>query len=160
MNTPLDLPDSQTVGNASDWWRGAVIYQIYPRSFRDTNADGIGDLRGVAQGLDYIASLGVDGIWISPFFTSPMEDFGYDVSDYCGIDPSFGDFGDFDAIIKVPFEQRQVFLLKYEAGLTAQDIATITGASLEAAKSRLRYAMKILKRALQTGVKDDTGAAS
>ena len=82
------------------WWRGAVIYQIYPRSFRDTNGDGIGDLAGIAQGLDYIADLGVDGIWISPFFTSPMKDFGYDVADYCGIDPSFGSFADFDRIIE------------------------------------------------------------
>ncbi|WP_298469871.1 alpha-amylase family glycosyl hydrolase [uncultured Erythrobacter sp.] len=84
----------------TEWWRGAVIYQIYPRSFRDSNADGIGDLRGIAEGLDYIASLGVDGIWISPFFTSPMKDFGYDVSDYCGIDPSYGTFEDFDRIIE------------------------------------------------------------
>ena len=82
------------------WWRGAVIYQIYPRSFRDTNGDGIGDLAGIADGLDYIADLGVDGIWISPFFTSPMKDFGYDVADYCGIDPSFGTFADFDRIIE------------------------------------------------------------
>jgi len=81
------------------WWRGAVIYQIYPRSFRDTNGDGIGDLAGIVDGLDYIADLGVDGIWISPFFTSPMRDFGYDVADYCGIDPSFGSFADFDRII-------------------------------------------------------------
>jgi alpha-glucosidase len=82
-----------------EWWRGAVIYQIYPRSFRDTNGDGIGDLAGIVEGLDYIAALGVDGIWISPFFTSPMKDFGYDVADYCGIDPSFGSFEDFDRII-------------------------------------------------------------
>ncbi|MBU7580344.1 MAG: alpha glucosidase [Porphyrobacter sp.] len=82
------------------WWRGAVIYQIYPRSFRDTNGDGIGDLAGIAERLDYIADLGVDGIWISPFFTSPMKDFGYDVADYCGIDPSFGTFADFDRIIE------------------------------------------------------------
>jgi alpha-glucosidase len=82
------------------WWRGAVIYQIYPRSFRDTNGDGIGDLAGIADALDYIADLGVDGIWISPFFTSPMKDFGYDVADYCGIDPSFGTFADFDRIIE------------------------------------------------------------
>lgn len=85
---------------SGDWWRGAVIYQIYPRSFRDTNGDGIGDLNGIVEGLDYIASLGVDGIWISPFFTSPMDDFGYDVADYCGIDPIFGDFADFDRIIE------------------------------------------------------------
>jgi alpha-glucosidase len=82
------------------WWRGAVIYQIYPRSFRDTNGDGIGDLAGIAEGLDYVADLGVDGIWISPFFTSPMKDFGYDVADYCGIDPSFGTFADFDRVIE------------------------------------------------------------
>ena len=82
------------------WWRGAVIYQIYPRSFRDTNSDGIGDLNGIVEGLDHIASLGVDAIWISPFFTSPMRDFGYDVADSCGIDPSFGDFDDFDRVIE------------------------------------------------------------
>ena len=82
------------------WWRGAVIYQIYPRSFRDTNGDGIGDLAGIVERMDYIADLGVDGIWISPFFTSPMKDFGYDVADYCGIDPSFGSFADFDRIIE------------------------------------------------------------
>lgn len=96
--SPIDrnsaLPDT------AEWWRGAVFYQIYPRSFRDTNGDGIGDLGGIVEGLDHIASLGVDGVWISPFFTSPMDDFGYDVSDYCGIDPSFGDFDDFDRIIE------------------------------------------------------------
>ncbi|WP_233508696.1 alpha-glucosidase [Parvularcula marina] len=82
------------------WWRGAVIYQIYPRSFRDTSGDGIGDLKGIVEGLDHIASLGVDAVWISPFFTSPMKDFGYDVADYRGIDPSFGTFADFDRIIE------------------------------------------------------------
>lgn len=85
---------------ALPWWKGAVIYQIYPRSFLDTNGDGIGDLKGVLQGLDHIASLGVDGIWISPFFTSPMADYGYDVADFCGVDPIFGTLEDFDAIIE------------------------------------------------------------
>ncbi len=83
----------------SAWWRGAVIYQIYPRSFRDTNGDGVGDLRGVTEKLDYVAALGVDGIWLSPFFTSPMRDFGYDVSDYCDVDPLFGTLADFDALL-------------------------------------------------------------
>ena len=83
----------------ADWWRGAVIYQIYPRSFQDTNGDGIGDLRGVVQRLDHIAGLGADAIWISPFFTSPMKDFGYDVSDYCDVDPMFGTLEDFDAVV-------------------------------------------------------------
>ena len=72
------------------WWRGAVIYQIYPRSFRDSNGDGVGDLKGVLEKLDYVASLGVDGVWLSPFFASPMKDFGYDVSDYRQVDPLFG----------------------------------------------------------------------
>lgn len=86
--------------NEQEWWRGAVIYQIYPRSFLDTNADGIGDLPGITQKLEYIASLGVDAIWISPFFKSPMKDFGYDVSDYRDIDPLFGTLDDFKALLK------------------------------------------------------------
>ncbi len=81
------------------WWRGAVLYQIYPRSFADTHGDGVGDLPGITAHLDHVASLGVDGVWLSPFFTSPMKDFGYDVSDYCGVDPVFGTLADFDALI-------------------------------------------------------------
>ena len=83
----------------ANWWRGGVIYQIYPRSFQDSNGDGIGDLAGITTRLPYIASLGVDAIWISPFFTSPMKDFGYDVSDYCDVDPMFGTLEDFDAML-------------------------------------------------------------
>ncbi|WP_422048460.1 alpha-amylase family glycosyl hydrolase [Shimia sp.] len=82
-----------------DWWRGAVIYQIYPRSYQDSNGDGIGDLAGIIQRLPHVASLGVDAIWLSPFFTSPMLDFGYDVSDYRDVDPMFGTLADFDALI-------------------------------------------------------------
>jgi len=82
-----------------DWWQGAVIYQIYPRSFQDTNNDGIGDIPGIISRLDYIKSLGVDAIWVSPFFKSPMKDFGYDISDYRDIDPLFGNIGDFDDLI-------------------------------------------------------------
>ncbi|MEY2943213.1 MAG: hypothetical protein RLY97_1227 [Pseudomonadota bacterium] len=81
------------------WWHGATIYQIYPRSFADSNGDGIGDLRGITAKLDYVASLGVDAIWLSPFFTSPMADYGYDVSDYCNVDPLFGTLADFDALL-------------------------------------------------------------
>ncbi|AUJ69700.1 alpha-glucosidase family protein [Pseudoalteromonas sp. NC201] len=83
----------------NEWWKGAVIYQIYPRSFQDSNADGIGDLQGIIQRLDYIKSLGVDAVWISPFFKSPMKDFGYDISDYRDIDPMFGTLDDFDTLI-------------------------------------------------------------
>lgn len=82
-----------------DWWRGAVIYQIYPRSFQDSNGTGTGDLKGIAQRLPHIAGLGADAIWISPFFKSPMTDFGYDVSDYCDVDPMFGSLADFDHVI-------------------------------------------------------------
>jgi alpha-glucosidase len=81
------------------WWRGAVIYQIYPRSFADSNGDGVGDLAGITDKLEYVASLGVDAIWLSPFFASPMKDFGYDVSDYRAVDPIFGDLKDFDRLL-------------------------------------------------------------
>jgi alpha-glucosidase len=82
-----------------NWWRGAVIYQIYPRSFQDSNGDGIGDLKGIAARLPHVASLGADAIWVSPFFMSPMRDFGYDVSDYEDVDPIFGTLTDFDSLI-------------------------------------------------------------
>lgn len=82
------------------WWKRGIVYQIYPRSFQDSNGDGIGDLKGIRQRLDYLAWLGVDAIWISPIFTSPMADFGYDVADYCGIDPIFGTLEDFDHLIE------------------------------------------------------------
>jgi alpha-glucosidase len=82
-----------------NWWRGGVIYQIYPRSFADSNGDGIGDLPGITAQLDYVAKLGVDGIWLSPFFKSPMKDFGYDVSDYCDVDPIFGTLADLKALV-------------------------------------------------------------
>ena len=96
--TPLLSVDSMTQKN-TDWWRGAVIYQVYPRSFFDSNGDGIGDLPGITSKLDYIAGLNVDAIWLSPFFTSPMKDFGYDVSDYRDVDPIFGTLADFDALV-------------------------------------------------------------
>ena len=79
---------------------GAVIYQIYPRSFQDTTGDGVGDLRGITRRLAHVASLGVDAVWLSPVFASPMADFGYDVSDYCAIDPVFGTLADFDALVE------------------------------------------------------------
>jgi len=84
----------------ADWWRGGVIYQIYPRSFRDASGDGIGDLPGIAASMPYVASLGADAIWISPFFKSPMKDFGYDVSDYRAVDPMFGTLDDFDHLVR------------------------------------------------------------
>ncbi len=100
MTTALAHKPDLTLATDPDWWRGAVIYQIYPRSYQDSNGDGIGDLLGIVSRLPYIASLGVDAIWISPFFTSPMKDFGYDVSDYCDVDPMFGTLADFDAVVQ------------------------------------------------------------
>lgn len=105
MNVVSSPSQNPMAGNASaqsadkDWWRGAVIYQIYPRSYQDSNGDGIGDLKGITSRLPHIAALGADAIWISPFFTSPMLDFGYDVSDYRSVDPMFGTLADFDALI-------------------------------------------------------------
>ncbi|MEP6478814.1 MAG: alpha-amylase family glycosyl hydrolase [Rhodoglobus sp.] len=87
---------SSVARTADEWWRTAVIYQIYPRSFADSNGDGIGDLPGITARLDALVELGVDAIWLSPFFTSPQKDAGYDVADYCDIDPLFGTLGDFD----------------------------------------------------------------
>jgi alpha-glucosidase len=89
---------TETPTSAAEWWRGAVIYHVYPRSFADTDGDGVGDLPGITRHLDHIASLGVDAVWISPFFTSPMKDFGYDVADYRDVDPIFGTLADFDRL--------------------------------------------------------------
>ena len=83
----------------AEWWRGCVIYQVYPRSFQDTDGSGSGDLKGITRRVAHIASLGVDAIWLSPFFKSPMADMGYDVSDYCDVDPMFGTLEDFDALV-------------------------------------------------------------
>ena len=82
-----------------NWWKGAVLYEVYPRSFGDTNADGIGDLNGVTAHLDYLQELGVDGIWITPFYPSPQVDFGYDITDYNAIDPQYGTMSDFDQLV-------------------------------------------------------------
>lgn len=90
---------STAAAAATPWWRGAVIYQIYPRSFMDTDGNGVGDLPGIIDRLDHVASLGVDAIWISPFFKSPMADFGYDIADYRDVDPLFGTLDDIDRLL-------------------------------------------------------------
>src|SRR3954453_22086200 len=81
------------------WWRDAVVYQIYPRSFQDSDGDGVGDLPGIASRLDHLQDLGVDALWLSPVYPSPLADFGYDVSNHTAIDPAFGTMADFDALL-------------------------------------------------------------
>jgi alpha-glucosidase len=93
------------------WWQTATIYQIYPRSFQDSDGDGVGDLRGITRRLDYLAELGVNAIWISPIFRSPMADFGYDISDYTEIEPLFGTMRDFDELLAAAHGQGLKVLL-------------------------------------------------
>jgi len=95
------------------WWQSAVVYQIYPRSFQDSNGDGVGDLAGIAQRADYLQWLGVDAVWISPFYPSPMADFGYDVADYTGIDPIFGTLADFDRLVAALHERNIKVILDF-----------------------------------------------
>ena len=90
---------SHSANHNAEWWRSAVIYQVYPRSFADSNGDGIGDLPGITSRLDSLASLGIDAVWLSPFMRSPQKDAGYDVSDYTDVDPLFGTLADFDAMV-------------------------------------------------------------
>ena len=95
------------------WWQDGVIYQIYPRSFQDSNGDGVGDLRGILARLDYLVKLGIDAVWISPFYPSPMADFGYDVADYCNADPLFGTLADFDALIEATHQRGLKLILDF-----------------------------------------------
>jgi len=96
---PAPQPGGTIQSSARDWWKNAVIYQIYPRSFQDSNGDGIGDLNGITQRLDYLKELGVDAIWLTPVYPSPQVDFGYDISDYKSIDPQYGTLADFDRLV-------------------------------------------------------------
>ncbi len=96
---PIAAPGEGGAAVAPSWWRDGVLYQIYPRSFADSDGDGIGDLDGIRERLDHLEWLGVDAVWLSPIFTSPMKDFGYDVADYCDVDPLFGTLDDFDRLL-------------------------------------------------------------
>ena len=95
---PVAMPANPAADQA-DWWKRSVIYEIYPRSFADSNNDGIGDIKGITDHLDYIRALGVDAIWMTPMFPSPQADFGYDVADYDNVDPQFGTVADVDQLI-------------------------------------------------------------
>jgi alpha-glucosidase len=122
------------------WWQPAVVYQIYPRSFQDSNGDGVGDLAGIAERADYLQWLGVDAVWVSPFYPSPMADFGYDVSDYIGVDPIFGRLADFDRLTAA-LHERNIRIISTSCPITAR--ASILG-------SRRRASLEIHRSATGT----------
>ena len=98
---------------STNWWQYGILYEVYPRSFQDANGDGIGDLQGILQRLDYLAGLGIKGVWIAPFYPSPMADFGYDISDYCNVDPIFGSLADFDQLLQAIHERGLKLILDF-----------------------------------------------
>jgi alpha-glucosidase len=100
QHLPRDVDEALPTPKPHFWWQRGIIYQIYPRSFKDSNGDGVGDLHGIVAGLDYLRWLGIDAIWISPIYPSPMKDFGYDVADYQSVDPRFGTLDDFDELLR------------------------------------------------------------
>ena len=113
------------------WWQRGAIYQIYPRSFADADGDGVGDLRGIAARLDHLAALGVEAIWLSPIFRSPMADFGYDVSDYCDVDPVFGTLADFDALVAACHARGIRVVLDWVPNHTLRPAPVVRGVALE-----------------------------
>jgi alpha-glucosidase len=116
----LSEPESNRALPEPLWWQRGIVYQIYPRSFQDTNGDGVGDLDGIRRRLDYLSWLGVDAIWISPIYPSPMTDFGYDVADYCGIDPLFGSLADFDRLLADAHARKLKVILDFVPNHTSE----------------------------------------
>jgi glycosidase len=100
-------------GESMNWWQKGIIYQIYPRSFQDSNEDGVGDIRGIIHRLPYLVELGIDAIWLSPIFTSPMADFGYDIADYTDVDPLFGSLADLDDLIDAVHRNQLKLILDF-----------------------------------------------
>jgi alpha-glucosidase len=120
MALPLKVQVDQRIFVMTVWWKRGVIYQIYPRSFQDTNGDGVGDLKGITARLEYLTWLGVNAIWISPIYPSPMADFGYDVSDYCNIDALFGSLEDFDELVTLAHAREIKIILDFVPNHTSE----------------------------------------
>ena len=119
MAVPTLAAQTRLDAEGHEWWQHAVFYEIYPRSFADSNNDGVGDLNGITSKLDYLSRLGVDAIWITPCFPSPQVDFGYDVSDYENIDPAYGTLADFDRLVKVGRERKIKVILDFVVNHTS-----------------------------------------
>lgn len=122
------------------WWQNEAIYQVYPRSFQDSNGDGVGDLAGILLRVNYLADLGVRAVWVSPFYPSPMADFGYDVSNYCGVDPLFGTLDDFDHLLEA-IHARGMKLILDLSRITLP--VNIHGFSKAGARGKIRSAIGI-----------------
>ena len=118
------------------WWRDGIIYQIYPRSFADSNDDGLGDLPGITGKLDYLADLGVDALWLSPIYPSPDKDFGYDVSDYVDIDPRFGSLADFDLLLSEAHQRGLRIILDLVLNHTSDQHAVVPGIAFQPRQSQ------------------------
>lgn len=121
------------VGASPPWWKNALVYEVYPRSFQDSDGDGIGDLRGIEQRLDYLQDLGVDAIWIAPFYPSPQVDFGYDISDFTGVDPQYGTLADFDRLVEAANKREMRIVMDVILNHTSDKSAWF----LESASSRI-----------------------
>jgi alpha-glucosidase len=115
-----------------DWWRHGIFYQVYPRSFRDSDGDGVGDLRGIIARLPYLTSLGINAVWLSPIFPSPMADFGYDISDYTGIDPLFGTMADFDVLVSAAHGNGLKIILDLVPNHTSRPASLVRGGAKRA----------------------------
>ncbi|GIK54348.1 MAG: ABC transporter permease subunit [Chloroflexi bacterium] len=120
-NLPVLLNPPDTHADSGAWWENCVIYQIYPRSFQDSDGDGVGDLPGIIDRLDYLKELGVDALWLSPIYPSPMADFGYDVADYCDVDPLFGSLAVFDRLLAEAHGRNLKVILDYVANHTSSE---------------------------------------
>jgi len=120
QNTSAPSPKTRFATTQEDpWWKHAVIYEIYPRSFQDSNGDGVGDINGITSRLDYLHDLGIDAIWICPMYPSPLVDFGYDISDYTAIDPLYGTLADFDHLISEAKKRNIRVIMDYVANHTS-----------------------------------------